>query len=284
MRLILIISIFCFTKTFSQLSKDQLTKKETELLSVKKKLTDSLEIIETRLERIRSEKELLESKKYLTRRYFGRLKSDFDKITGYDAYMMSEPLFGEKIPLQKGQILEFMDTHEQKIKVHAENKVGYVWKDQIDTASDLNEFLIAIKLRDKVRAVEKEREFDSLTNIISKRNDEERKSAQLKYEKEQERQKKEMQVSQERQKKEMQVSLEKKRAYLIQEYGASIALKILNHEYWLGMKAEQARESLGSPGNINESVGSWGVNQQWVYSNLNLYFENGVLTSFQKRH
>ena len=54
---------------------------------------------------------------------------------------------------------------------------------------------------------------------------------------------------------------------------------------WLGMSAEQARLSWGSPTTINRSVGSWGVHEQWVYrykySADYLYFQNGVLTSWQ---
>jgi hypothetical protein len=39
--------------------------------------------------------------------------------------------------------------------------------------------------------------------------------------------------------------------------------------------------SWGQPRNINRTVTSWGVNEQWVYTNKNLYFENGVLSAFQ---
>ena len=37
----------------------------------------------------------------------------------------------------------------------------------------------------------------------------------------------------------------------------------------------------GSPKDINRSVGSWGIHEQWVYGNNYLYFEGGILTSFQ---
>lgn len=70
---------------------------------------------------------------------------------------------------------------------------------------------------------------------------------------------------------------------LIKEYGAANAERILQHQYWIGMTDTMARESLGSPDDINSSVGSWGTHEQWVYDkkNLYLYFENGYLTSFQ---
>jgi hypothetical protein len=50
------------------------------------------------------------------------------------------------------------------------------------------------------------------------------------------------------------------------------------------MTREQALESRGYPDTINETVGSWGRNEQWVYENLYLYFENGVMKSYQRRY
>jgi hypothetical protein len=47
------------------------------------------------------------------------------------------------------------------------------------------------------------------------------------------------------------------------------------------MTDEMVRLSWGSPRDINRSVGSWGVHEQWVYYSSYLYFENGILTSWQ---
>jgi hypothetical protein len=51
----------------------------------------------------------------------------------------------------------------------------------------------------------------------------------------------------------------------------------------LGMTPEMARNARGEPSDINRTVGSWGVHEQWVYSDTGtyLYFENGILTSWQ---
>ena len=65
------------------------------------------------------------------------------------------------------------------------------------------------------------------------------------------------------------------------KYGESVANKIFNHRIWIGMTAAMARLSIGSPMEINRTTGSWGVNEQWVYKNRYLYFENGKLTSWQ---
>jgi hypothetical protein len=69
---------------------------------------------------------------------------------------------------------------------------------------------------------------------------------------------------------------------LIKKYHQTIATKILNQKIWLGMTDKMAIESWGKPDDINRSVGSWGVHEQWVYpDNQYLYFENGKLTSYQ---
>lgn len=54
----------------------------------------------------------------------------------------------------------------------------------------------------------------------------------------------------------------------------------------LGMRRAQALEKFGHPTSRSRSVGSWGVHEQWVYrlSDYNtyyLYFDNGILTSWQ---
>ena len=65
------------------------------------------------------------------------------------------------------------------------------------------------------------------------------------------------------------------------KYDYGISRKIIKREYWLGMTSEMAKESLGTPEEINKSVGSWGVHEQWIYGKTYLYFENGKLTSYQ---
>lgn len=67
----------------------------------------------------------------------------------------------------------------------------------------------------------------------------------------------------------------------IKKYGQTTYSKLKQGYYWIGMTREMATISLGSPNDINRTVGSWGVHEQWVYDNLYLYFENGILTSYQ---
>jgi len=56
---------------------------------------------------------------------------------------------------------------------------------------------------------------------------------------------------------------------------------ILNSAVMLKMTEEMVIASIGLPNDINRTVGSWGVHEQWVYYTMYLYFENGILTSWQ---
>jgi hypothetical protein len=67
----------------------------------------------------------------------------------------------------------------------------------------------------------------------------------------------------------------------IAKYGQNTYEKLKQGFFWIGMNKEMATISLGSPNDVNRTVGTWGVHEQWVYDNLYLYFENGKLTSYQ---
>jgi hypothetical protein len=74
--------------------------------------------------------------------------------------------------------------------------------------------------------------------------------------------------------------LELEKTY-IKRYGENNYSKMKQGYYWIGMNKEMATISLGSPNKVNRTVGAWGVREQWVYETIYLYFENGVLTSYQ---
>jgi hypothetical protein len=51
---------------------------------------------------------------------------------------------------------------------------------------------------------------------------------------------------------------------------------------FIGMTKEQAEITMGKPYDINRTVGSYGTHEQWCYrGSIYLYFDNGVLTSWQ---
>lgn len=79
-----------------------------------------------------------------------------------------------------------------------------------------------------------------------------------------------------------QAEQQNRKVALIKKYGTSIAQQIIDGKVWIGMTGEMAIESIGKPNDINRTVGSWGVHEQWVYGrDVYLYFENGKLTSWQ---
>jgi hypothetical protein len=63
------------------------------------------------------------------------------------------------------------------------------------------------------------------------------------------------------------------------KWPAAIEQAVLKRQVQIGM--EQARMAWGRPEKINRRVGSWGTHEQWVYGSTYLYFENGILRSFQ---
>jgi len=65
------------------------------------------------------------------------------------------------------------------------------------------------------------------------------------------------------------------------ELSLQIKELILERRVCLSMTTEQVRVTKGNPVDINRSVGSWGIHEQWVYNNQYFYFENGILTSWQ---
>lgn len=63
--------------------------------------------------------------------------------------------------------------------------------------------------------------------------------------------------------------------------GATIVSQIIEKKIWIGMTSEMTIASWGSPDQINKSVSTYGTKEQWVYSGDYLYFELGILKSYQ---
>lgn len=73
-----------------------------------------------------------------------------------------------------------------------------------------------------------------------------------------------------------------RKSNLITKYGQEDGNRIFKGKAWIGMSSEMARESWGSPEDINKTINAYGVKEQWVYgSGSYLYFENGKLTTIQ---
>lgn len=68
---------------------------------------------------------------------------------------------------------------------------------------------------------------------------------------------------------------------LIDKYGPQIGADVFAGKVWIGMTPGMAKDSWGAPEDINRTVTAYGVHEQWVYPGVYLYFDGGVLTSFQ---
>lgn len=67
-----------------------------------------------------------------------------------------------------------------------------------------------------------------------------------------------------------------------------IKAAILNGQVVIGMKDDELLASWGRPVEINQSVGPWGIHEQWIYgrfpyNDTYIYLENGRVVSWQSR-
>ncbi len=84
-------------------------------------------------------------------------------------------------------------------------------------------------------------------------------------------------------KKQQEIERKKYEDMLVKKFGVGVANKILDGYYWIGMTEKMAEYSLGRPDKVNRTVTSNSIHEQWIYRNsdLYLYFDNGVLRSYQ---
>ena len=90
--------------------------------------------------------------------------------------------------------------------------------------------------------------------------------------------------------KEIKPDAESRESDLIKRYGKTFGLKIFYGSIWIGMTKGMLLDSRGKPKEINRTVGSWGVHEQWIYSvykqgiykDTYFYLENDILTSYQE--
>ncbi|HUW07221.1 MAG TPA: hypothetical protein VMW01_13265 [Williamwhitmania sp.] len=82
-------------------------------------------------------------------------------------------------------------------------------------------------------------------------------------------------------KQENRIAQTKRKNDLIIKYGQDIGLKIFDGLVWIGMTKSMLIDSRGRPKDINRTVGSWGVHEQWIYTGIYIYLENDIVTSWQ---
>ncbi len=74
---------------------------------------------------------------------------------------------------------------------------------------------------------------------------------------------------------------------LISKYGNETAQKLINQEYWIGMKQEQLIDSKGEPDKVEKEVLKTKTKETYIYGNKSsgdyFVFENNIVTKFVDR-
>ena len=87
-----------------------------------------------------------------------------------------------------------------------------------------------------------------------------------------------------RERKEEQEAQQQRRELYVQahpELADRVKSAVLKGNITLGLSCDDTRASWGAPTKIHRTVGTYGVHEQWIYGDTYIYFENGILTSWQ---
>lgn len=237
----------------------------------------SVSQINTRIDSLESVKKDLESKLNTINNEIDGLKKmletvsttmihQMDKVFGKTMskavlYSEASPFSQKMIEIPKNSVLELLDYEDMYYKVIYKWQTGFVLELDV-VENDTLKLFKNKKSRERATEAEIQRQ---------KQTAEARASKTKRAQKEEIRKKAEAEKEKLRQQK------------LIETFGETIAGKILEHKIWLGMTREMAKESIGLPNDINRTVNAAVVREQWVYDSkkLYLYFENGILVSWQ---
>lgn len=188
----------------------------------------------------------------------------------YDTTLVVTCKIGAKLKLlpdSKGDILKLFSTEEKGIVT--DYNLGYLEICFDTICGYMNDLWIK-----ETDFIEKFNERKKIYDQIAK----DRKEEIKKWEDEKLNDNQEMNIARTKQLQRNREEMEKR---FLEKYGTETYLRLKSEKFWIGMKDEMTRFSLGEPIKINSSVGSWGIHEQWVYKDLYLYFENGILTSYQ---
>ena len=179
-------------------------------------------------------------------------------VVGGYAYELPDPT-SKKIRVAPQASVRVFGYTQPFFAIEYEGKTLFIEPPYMATNPELERMIVAAEQAEAEKLKKAAREE-------RKRRDADRRLMELQLQKEQERRE------------------QARRDKLVKTYGKIVADKILAGEIWIGMSDSLAKESLGSPTEINRRVSAYGVSEQWVYRTLDmyLYFENGTLTSWQE--
>ncbi len=66
-------------------------------------------------------------------------------------------------------------------------------------------------------------------------------------------------------------------SYLENKYGTSMAARLVTGKIWKGMNSDMVKDSWGRAEKINRVVNGNLIQEEWIYKNSWLYFENNIL-------
>ena len=255
-----ILNSFLFLLLFSHSSLAQQNKSEMDLKEIEKSLQEKIYILNDSLIKIEKELRHLENLKYL---------EQFETPTGFTIEAKcrfegklrkgSDPLSPVIAMINKDESVNLTDYKDSYWVINKGPHYGYINELYIEETEPVKRFKEELKLRNEEMKIEQEKKE------AAKRELEELK----------------LQEAQKELVEQKKIKQEKYRQSLISKYGKETGQKLFEGYYWIGMTKEMAKISLGEPNRINKSVGSWGVNEQWVYYSIYLYFKNGILSSYQ---
>ncbi len=75
---------------------------------------------------------------------------------------------------------------------------------------------------------------------------------------------------------------ERRRAIVAKGGSPDVTELVIARRFRIGFTKSQLIAAIGSPQNINRTVTGYGIHEQWIYGNLYVYPEDGVVTAFQE--
>jgi hypothetical protein len=66
-------------------------------------------------------------------------------------------------------------------------------------------------------------------------------------------------------------------SFLENKYGTNMAARLMAGKIWKGMNSDMVNDSWGTPKKINRVINGNIVNEEWIFNNTWLYFENSTL-------
>jgi len=238
---ILFFSSIAFGQEFKNQSIGDLQKRATRLKTEIKIKSDSLSVIENKIENLQYQEYLIKVKP----KGGGLVMTASIKMEG-NLRKSSSPLSDIIIKINKNDTVKLTDYQNGYWIVNTNQYFGYLSDLYINETEEIKKFNEELmKLNEEFR-IKKEKEEAKKQTAIQKQKDNE-------Y-----------------------------RQKIFKQFGQKTGQKLLDGYYWIGMTDKMAKISLGEPRSINQTVGAWGVHEQWVYyDSIYLYFENNILTNYQ---